>query len=624
DSPEYRRISQALFIDLWNKNLIYEDNRPSFYCPACGTTIAEAEIYYEEKKNILNYIAWKIKETGEKILIATTRPELLCACGVVLVHPDDDRYKHLIGKHAIIPIYGREVEIKAHKVVDSSFGTGIVMMCSYGDLTDVQIFRELQLKPIPAINEEGRMTNFAGKYAGKTVEEARGAIIKDLKEIGALEKQEEIISRSPICERSKTPIEIILTKALYLKQLEFKEELKKKVEEMEIYTKTHKQSLLNWIDSLSIDWAISRDRYYHTEIPLWYCKKCGKAIVPQPGKYYRPWKEKCPVEKCECGSTEFVGDQRVFDTWMDSSISNLFVSLYLRDDEFFNKNFENCVRIQGRDIIRTWLYYTLLKSYLCLGKRPFKKVLVHGIGLDVSGRKMSKSLGNVIDPKYLIDKYGADAIRLWICGETKPGEDFRISEERIAGAVKTIIKIYNIAKYTSNFEDIQKPGDLKPTDQWILSELDALLGKCLESYEKFDFFTVANSIKNFIWSVYAPHYLEMSKARAYKKDPSAAYTLHTCLKTILKLLAPISPFFTDYIYRQLYGRSVHSETFPVFENMKSLGITEKLMEFNSQVWKTKKEKNIPLNQSIKDVKIPPELKPFEDDLVSMHKIEGIK
>ncbi|RLI97682.1 MAG: valine--tRNA ligase, partial [Candidatus Aenigmatarchaeota archaeon] len=631
DSPEYRALTQATFIEMWNRGLIYEALRPNAYCPGCKTTIAEAEIVYEELPTQLVYIKFKVKETGEEIIIATTRPELLCSCQLVIFNPEDERYKKLEGKHAIVPIYGREVPILPHPSASPEFGTGLAMICSYGDQTDIMIFRELRLKEIVAITPEGRMSEEAGKYAGLTVKQAREKIIEDLEKEGILVKKERIVHRTPTCERSKDPIEFIPMKDFYLKQLEFKEKILELQKNIKFLPEFQRQILLNWINSITIDWPISRRRYYGTEIPIWYCKKCGKPNLPEPGKYYVPWKEKPPFERCKyCGHDEFRGEERTFDTWMDSSITPLFISFFKRDEKLFKKLYPNAIRPQGKDIVRTWLYYSILRCFLLTGKLPWKYAWITGYGVDEKGKKMSKSKGNIIYPLPLIEKYGADALRFWSAQETSLGYDFRCSEKRVEIAYRFIVKLWNVARFISLFPFPEENVELEETDKWILSELSNLIKKCLKGYKEFNFFIPATEIREFVWNLFAPHYLEMVKKRAYgesfseEEKKSAWFTMHTVLKNLLLLLAPITPFITEYIWMKMYSKeSIHLQSFPEFEGYEEYSsFTQKILEFNSFVWGLKKEKNISLKDSIK-VEIPQELKIFEKDLKAMHNIRDL-
>lgn len=621
DSPEYRRITQATFIEAWNRGYVYEDFRPSYYCPDCGTTIAEAEIFYEEKPTTLNDVKFIVEETGEELIIATTRPELLCACRAILFHPDDERYKKLQGKHAKIPLYDRSVEIRPHSAAQMEFGTGIMMICSYGDQTDIQLFREMALEPISAIDERARMTEVSGKYRGMKVKAAREAIIEDLKAAGLLSKQETINHRTPICERSKTPIEFIPMKEWYLRQLKFLDNIRAAADQMAFHPARHKQILLDWIDAVTIDWPISRRRYYHTEIPIWYCKKCGKALVPPPGKYYQPWKDKPPFESCECGGKEFVGEDRVFDTWMDSSISALNVCGYIRNDALFKKAFPCSLRPQGRDIVRTWLYYATLRIGQLTESKPFQHVWISGMGLDQFGKKMSKSKGNVVDPNAILNRYGAEAFRFWAASEVNIGEDYRISEDRISGTSKFLTKLWNVARFISMFEVKEECENLAPTDRWILSELNDLNEACLLGYDDFNFFVPANKVRDFVWNTFAPHYIEMVKYRAYQGDASALFTLHRVLRDALRLLAPVCPFITDMIFREVYGKTVHKEALPSPNASWALKEkpTDAIVGFNSQIWKQKKDNGLSLNSELK-AEVPEALAPYGDDLRAMHRL----
>ncbi len=625
DDPEYRKLTQETFIDLWKKGLIYEDVKPTNYCPVCRTTISDAEVEYKEGKDFINHIKFKVKETGEEIIIATTRPELICACKIILFNSDDDRYKILEGKTAITPIYKREVPIKSHPYAKPEFGTGLVMMCSFGDYGDVRLFRELNLEPVYSIDENGRMNKNAGKYEGLQVEEARKKIIEDLKTSGLLVKQELIDHREPICWRSKNPVEFISMKEFYLKQVGVKKDLLKIAKELEVFAPETKQILVDWIDSISIDWVISRRRYYGTEIPLWYCESCGYTFVPKPGKYYVPWKEAPPIDRCpKCAHTKFRGETRTFDTWFDSSNSEIYILGYLWDKEFFKNNFPCTMRPQGKEIVRTWLYFTLLKAFLLFKKRAFDEAWIHMHVVDESGEKMSKSVGNIIDPQEVLNKYGAETFRIWSCleGDITRG-DIRCSFERIEGTSKFLTKLWNISKFISMFPDAKaKPTK---TDEWILGELTKLTNDVKKHYENYEFSEVATKIRDFAWNIFAAHYIEMVKTRAYGEGFSVAEqkaawsTLHECLKTILTLLSPIIPYMTESLWRELYSKkSIHIEQYPKLKMKTPLTkLTANLIEFNSSVWNAKKEKGLSLKDAI-EMKVPKELKTFEKDLVVMH------
>ena len=627
DSEEYRTLTQSTFIDLWNKGQIYLANRPNNYDWVSGTTIADAEIIYQELATKLVYMKFKIKDTDKEIIIASTRPELLCACRTIIVNPKDERYAQYIGKKIIVPITNKEVELRTHHSAQEEFGSGAVMVCSYGDQNDVALFRELELEEIVAIGLDGRMTEVAGDYTGLKPKQARTKIIEDMEAKGLLDKVEDINHRTPISERSKIPIEIIPMEEYYLKQKESIDKMRKLGEEVTFHPKMHKQILMNWLDSINIDWPISRRRYYGTEIPIWYCKKCSEPHVPEPGKYYKPWNEKCPISNCvKCDSTEFVGEERTFDTWMDSSVSPLFVSKFNKDEEFFNKVYPASIRPQAKDIVRTWLYYTLLRCEQLTGKKPWTEAWIMGYGLDEKGMKMSKSKGNAIDPLPVIEKVGADTFRFWSASEINHGYDFRCNEQKIDSTKKFLSKLWNVSRFLSSFPVIET-GSPSASDKWILAELDKLVIECKKGYEEYNFFIPAIAIREFTWNVFAAHYIEMVKARAYgiefsdEERDGAIFTLHKTLSTILKLLAPITPFITEHLWKELYSEnSIHKQRQVEPENIENDdSITKEIAEFNSKVWNEKKSQSLSLKDSIK-IEIPEILKPFEKDLKSMHNL----
>ncbi len=627
DSEEYRTLTQATFIELWKKGLVYLANRPNNYDWVSGTTIADAEITYLDLPTKLIYIKFDVKELKKTLIIASTRPELLCACKAIVVNPEDKRYENLLGKKVVVPISNQEVEIKSHHSAQMEFGSGAVMVCSYGDHNDVALFRELKLEEVVAIGLDGRMTEVAGEYSGLKPKQARTKIIEDLEKNGFVEKIEDVVHRTPVSERSKNPIEIIPMEEYYLKQMDYVEKMKELGSEIRFYPKMHQQILMNWLDSISIDWPISRRRFYGTEIPIWYCKKCNEPYVPEPGKYYKPWIDKCPIEKCtKCNATEFVGEERTFDTWMDSSVSPLFVTKYKKDEEFFKKTYPAMIRPQAKDIVRTWLYYTLLRCEQLTGQKPWSEAWIMGYGLDEKGMKMSKSKGNALDPLPIIQKFGADTFRFWSASEINHGYDFRCSEQKIEATKKFLSKLWNVSRFLSSFPVLQS-GTTTDTDKWILSELDKLVAECKKGYLEYNFFIPSVAIREFTWNLFAAHYIEMVKARAYgigfseEEKNGAIYTLHKTLSTILKLLAPITPFITDFLWQTLYSKeTIHKEKQVEQENPEDItNTTKEVIDFNSKVWNEKKSKGLSLKDSI-SISVPSNLKSFEKDLIAMHNL----
>jgi valyl-tRNA synthetase len=639
DAPEYRTLTQETFIDLYKKGLVYEDTRINNWDSKLQTTVADSEIDYQEIPSTFNHIKFKVKETGEEITIATTRPELIAACGMIIFSPEDERYEKLEGKTAITPLYKKEIPIREHPFAQKEKGSGLVMMCSAGDVTDIQFFRELNLKPTILINKNGTMNEHAGFLNGLKIKEARQKIIEELKKHSLLIKQDSIVHRTPISERSKAEIEFIEMPEYYLKQLDAKDEIRKMVTEIDFYPEESREIILRWIDSISIDWPISRRRFYATPIPLWHSQDL--VAVPEPGKYYQPWKESPPknAEIFKRGvytgkkvkdfpKIEWKGETRVFDTWFDSSISELVLTQYNRDPEFFKKAYPVSLRPQGKEIVRTWLYYTLLRAYLETGKPAFKEIWIHQHITDEKGRKMSKSLGNVIDPRDILEQEGAEALRLWSAleGDISKG-DLLCSRERIKAENKTINKLLNVAKFIIQFE---KPKSAKPTktDDVFLELLDHYTKKTEESYNRYDFHKPIINLRNFLWYELASHYLELVKPRVYneeskfskKESDAAKYTLYCLLERLIILMHFIIPQVISIIAKEL---DIDIKKFPVvkrkdFDNMHKV---PQIINFNSEVWKMKKDNQISLREPIKSYQVPNNLWEFKEDLIACHNIQ---
>lgn len=641
DSSIYRTLTQATFIELWRRGLIYEAERPVYWCPRCKTALAEAEIEYQTRETKLYYVRIDLSNKSSAI-IATTRPELLGAMVALAYNPRDNRYKGLDKLRGIVPIYNYEVPIIEVEDVDPGFGTGLMMISTYGDMRDVRIVRELGLKPRIIINKDGVMTELAGPLAGLSVREAREKIVELLKERGYLVKIESLGEREiPVCWRCKTPIEIVNSREFFLKQLDYKKDLLKIIDEIRFYPEMHKSKLIDWINNLKMDWPISRSRYYATEIPLWRCSVCGNYIVPEPGRYYRPWRDPPPVDKCPyCGADKekIVGETRVFDTWFDSSISALYVTKWGRDKDFYEKASKNVLRPQGHDIIRTWLYYSILRIYQLTERPAFKWVRISGMGLDEKGEAMHKSKGNVIEPEPYIEKYGADAFRYWASVASKLGYDYRFSENMIKTGSLFITKILNISRFISSFDYPDRDSVvLREIDKALLKKLNKLIRRVDESFNNFDVYEAMQEIYSFTWDIFASNYIELVKQRAYnlesryspEEQRGAWFTLHEALSTILRLLAPIMPFATDYIWRNLYGGSVHRQRFPEpieeYEkyNEKSLDLA---IEINSAVWKFKKSMNIRFSDEIKGILYINDAAGTNiiDELIDLHKIREIR
>lgn len=676
DSPNYRSVTQSIFIDLFKKGDIIEDLRPNIYDPIEGTTIADAEVQRISRETLLCDVIWETLD-GTEILISTTRPELICACGVVMVHPDDERYKDLIGKRVKLPlpVTGRpeSVEIQTHPSVKADFGSGVLMVCSFGDQNDVSVFRELGLKPFQAIDLEGKMTEVSGPLHGLNVLDARKLAISILEDSGKLSSIENRLQDIPVSERGSNPVEIILLKEWYVKQTHVIDRLFELSSNCNFIPERNRQFLHDWMDGISIDWPISRRRWYHTEVPIWYSEDSTKVIVPPRGTYVQPWRDMPPTgsEVLDRETREFVafyddiaeslgkivGETKVFDTWMDSSNSNLFVSGYLNNPKMFERAFPTALRPQGKEIVRTWLYYTMLKSALLLDKPAFNNIWIDGLGMDPWGRKMSKSLGNGIDADSVLEcgaggrtgswkirgpggkqvslkanKIGSECFRLWKACEAQVGDDFHINPEEIESKYFGILtKIFNVARFASQFDvpdDLDNlPDNLSNEDRWILCVFDKMMGDVHNFWSEMDIYNATQTIKAFATGVFPGHWLEMSKSRLYDGDHGATWTIHRIVRDLLISFSPVCPFFTDYLSTTLYGDSaVDATSFPLqvisseIDTDAYLQLTDLLIDFNSSTWKIKKEQGLSLKSEIHGIRIPSELGEFEDALISMHNL----
>ncbi len=633
DSEKYRTLTQETFIELYKKGLIYLDEKVTNYCPGCKTTLADSEIDYKVVDSKFYTILFSVKETGEKIPIATTRPELVCSLGMVIFNPEDERWQKLNGKTAVSPLFNREVPIKAHPMAKTDKGTGLVMMCSAGDYSDIRFFVEQGIKPIISIDISGKMNKNAEFLEGLSVKEARQKMVELLKEKELVTEEKTIQHKVPICERSKHEIEFISLKEYYLKQMDYIEKMKEIAETINFTNPATKKILLDWLDVVSIDWPISRRRYYATEIPIWYCKKCGEAILGEKGKYHKPWKEKAPVDSCpKCGGTEIEGETRVFDTWFDSSISPLFVLDY--GSEFYKKHPVCSLRPQGKEIVRTWLYYTLLKCYLFTGKIIFDDVYIHQHILDDKGNKMAKSLGNAIDPQEILRDYGAEAFRLWVADEGNLNEkDLKCSKDRISTEQKTLNKLWNVSKFISQFDRSEGiNSEFSELDKAMLKEINNLIELCDKKYSSYDFHEPIIKLKYFLWTTFSSHYLELVKSRAYnqegkfnKEEQNAAIdTLNYCLERLLVLLFPVIPFTTHKILVELFDNDPNKESYPKTEKFESALNLEDIENLNNSIWKYKKDNNLSLKDEIKELKINKKYKCIEKDIQKTHNILNIQ
>jgi valyl-tRNA synthetase len=618
--PDYWRRTQLSYILLYNKGLVYRGKHPVNWCPRCETAIADAEVDHDTRNAQLHYIKFKL-ESGGHIEIATTRPELIPACVTVSVNPADERYATYIGKKAQVPTTHRTVEITTDDMVDPKFGTGVVMICTYGDKADVKSVLKHGLETIMCIDEKGRMTENASKYEGMSVNEARQAILADLSMAGLVTKTEMLSQEVSTCWRCQTPIEILEKEQWFMKTRILTDRVEKTALEIKWYPDYMKHRLIDWAKSLDWDWVISRQRVFGTPIPIWYCKKCAQIIVAEESWVpIDPRMEKPRVQRCQkCGGTEFIPEKDVFDTWMDSSIS-CAVHAGWPDKKDWRRLFPADIHPSGVDIIRTWAYYLMVRHLGLFDETPYRSCLINGMVLGSDGREMHKSLGNYIASMEVLSKYGADATRQWAAGGGATGSDIPFRWPDVEYGRRFLIKLWNASGFVSSLLKDYDPSDkskhaFRPLDRWILSKLEKITEKVTDAFEKCQFNVAIEETRNFVWHVFCDCYIEAVKDRLYnpevygeKERRGAQYALYTILYRILQLLAPITPHITDEIYGALYSkekafRSIHLSAWPdvnrelVDEEAERHG--DLIMAIITEVRREKAERHLPLNAQVK-------------------------
>ena len=558
--PEYYVKTQTSFVQMHEHGLIYREDHPVNWCPRCGTAIAFAEVEYDSRTTSLNYMRFQAEDGY--LEIATSRPELLAACVAVAVNPEDERYSRHIGKNVRVPIFDYEVPVLADPVVDTKFGTGVVMICTFGDKQDVRWWMEHHLPLRQAIDRNGRLTGIAGPYVGLSVDETKKRIIQDMLEEKIIFKQEPLEQNVGLCWRCKTPIEILSERQWFVKINP--EEIKKTADEIEWIPPHMKVRLKNWADAVEWDWCISRQRIFATPIPVWYCKSCGEVLVAKVQWLpLDPNQTKPPVKCSKCGSDEFIPEHDVLDTWMDSSISALAVAGWPDRKDL---RMPTQLRPQGHDIIRTWAFYTILRSKSLVGMKPWDTILINGMALGEDGHKMSKSLNNFIRPEEVFESNGADALRQWAAMGGSPGNDIQFQWKEITAAGRFQQKLWSIYRFSSalmaKFEGVTPSA----ADRLLLSELDDLIKNVTDAMDRFQFDEAIKAIRAFAWENLADNYIELVKAQLYGPDcpekRSAQNTLYTAIEILCRMLAPFTPFLSEEIYYGMTGKSVHQQSWP--------------------------------------------------------------
>ncbi len=616
DAPYYRRITQISFLEMYKRGLVYKGTFPVNWCPRCLTALADAEVEYKDRESKYNDIVFTVEGTGEEVIIATTRPELLCTCQLVAVHPKDPRVEQYVGKHFLTPIYERRVPVVEDEAVEMGKGTGIVMICSIGDKEDLSWILKHGLEFEMAIDEQGRMTDLAGKYEGMTVEEAKAAIIVDLDEAGLLVGQEPTLQSVGSCWRCHNTVEYLRKPQWFLKSVEFRQAVMDHADGLNWYPGHMRQRLDDWVNSLEWDWVISRQRYFATPIPLWECEACGEVVLAEEEQaYVDPTIDDPPVAECpECGGV-LKGCEDVFDTWMDSSVSPAYISYWKRDDERFGKYFATGLRPQAHDIIRTWAYYSLLRSHLLFESRPWTDIMIDGFILSPDGTPMHASLGNVIDPLETLEEFGGDVMR-YLSALCAVGQDNNFKPQDLVRGKRFVQKFWNVQQFIGSALGKAPEGafDAEPTnvmDLWLLDKLDSLIRKSREAYDRFDFSPVMRDVEYFVWHEMADHYIELVKARVYSGDDPAVFrVLREAGLAVTKLLAPLLPCVTEEVYQDLYvevdgSKSVHISAFPrptgVDAGAREVG--EFVKEVAASVRRWKSETGMALNEPLAEVQV---------------------
>jgi valyl-tRNA synthetase len=560
---------QAVFIKLYEKGLIYKGSRIINWCPVCNTSISDAEVEHEEQAGHFWHINYPVAgEEGRFVEIATTRPETLLGDSALAVNPEDDRYKDLVGKMVKLPLTDREIPIVADSYVDMEFGTGVVKITPAHDPNDFEVGKRHNLPEINILNDDATINKMGGKYAGMDRYEARKAMVADLDAQGLLVRVEDHVHNVGTHDRCKTTVEPMVKQQWFVKMDEL---IKPAVEgvkngDIELMPASMDKTYFNWTDNIR-DWCISRQLWWGHRIPAYYCKDCGKMIVSDKEV------DTCP----DCGSSHMEQDPDTLDTWFSSALWPFSTLGWPEKTEELDYFYPTNVLVTGYDIIFFWVIRMIFSGYEQMGQKPFDKVLFHGLVRDSQGRKMSKSLGNGIDPLEVIDKYGADALRYTLITGNAPGNDMRFYWERVEASRNFANKVWNASRFIMmNDPDHQvkangiMPANLTSADKWILSKMNRLVKDVTENMEKYDLGIAVAKLNDFIWEEFCDWYIEMVKPRLYNEDDTtktaAIWTLKTVLIDALKLLHPYMPFITEEIFCNIQEEeeSIMVSAWPVY------------------------------------------------------------
>ncbi len=616
-----RRVAQWGFLDLLRRDLAYQREAPTLWCPECRTAIAQAELNDLERETTFHTLAFPLAG-GATLPIATTRPELLPACVAVFVHPDDARFRPLIGQTATTPLFDRTVPILADDAADPALGTGAVMCCTFGDTADVAWQRRHDLPIIAAIGPDGRMTAAAGPFAGLTTDDARRQMVAALNERGLLLDSRPVAQTVRVHERCDTPVEYLTSRQWFIRILDQRAAFREAGERIAWHPAHMGARYAQWVDNLSWDWCISRQRAFGVPFPLWTCEACGELALPGEDELPVDPTERPPSRPCACGGTAFRPETDVMDTWATSSLTPQIVGRRLSDPALFRRVFPMALRPQAHEIIRTWAFYTIVRAHYHDGARPWANVAISGWGLSPDGaQKLSKSRGEgPIGALEALDTYSADAVRYWAAG-TGLGKDTVISEERIAAGGKWATKLWNVARFAERFLDgyappAAPPASLTTADRWLLARLARLIATATAAFEAYDYATARGEVEVFFWRDLADNYIEMAKQRLYEGGAgyeASRYTLYQALLTTVKLLAPLLPYVTEAIYGGLFAAtdgatSIHRAVWPAadarFDDEAALAAGETLIDIATAVRRFKSEHNLSLGAPLAALHLP--------------------
>ena len=535
---------KEVFVNLYDKGLIYQGERIINWCPHCMTSISDAEVEYEEQAGHFWHLRYPLTDGSGEVILATTRPETMLGDTAVAVNPKDERYQNLIGKTVTLPLVNREIPIVGDDYVDMEFGTGVVKITPAHDPNDYEVGRRHNLPIIKVMNDDATMTADCGKYAGMERYEARKAIVKDLEEQGFLVKIEDHAHNVGTCYRCGTTVEPMVSKQWFVKMEPLAKPAIDVVRDgkIKLIPERMNKTYFNWMENIK-DWCISRQLWWGHRIPAYYCDDCGEVIVAKDAP------EKCP----KCGSTHLHQDEDTLDTWFSSALWPFSTLGWPNNTEELRYFYPTSTLVTGYDIIFFWVARMIFSGLEHMGDIPFNTVLFHGLVRDAQGRKMSKSLGNGIDPLEIIDQYGADALRFTLATGNTPGNDMRFSDEKVIASRNFANKIWNASRFVlMNLKDesmsLELPNDLAIEDKWVLSKYNKLVKEVTDNLEKFELGIAVSKLYDFIWDVFCDWYVEIAKLRLYKGEPQERHTaqavLIRVLRDILALLHPFAPFIT--------------------------------------------------------------------------------